>query len=153
MNSKRRAKIHFVDPRIVLADGKFCSGKLNSDWKTDNAREQMVKPVWISLNKSFAAAPLRFFSFLFFSLCLSFIRECTCMRCTSRTSIRDRILVHKLNAKDKAMFSFLSSYVGRDVESAECRGIYYVESFDSNPRKRNFVITRDKFIFKALVWH
>lgn len=36
--------------------GKFRPGKLNSE--TDNAREQMVKPVWISLNKSLAISLL-----------------------------------------------------------------------------------------------
>lgn len=48
--------------------GKFRPGKLNSE--TDNAREQMVKPVWISLNKSLAISLLCvhstcLFSFLF----------------------------------------------------------------------------------------
>lgn len=123
--------------RSANPSGKFHSGKLNSDWKTDNTREQMVKPVWISLNKSFAAAPL-----LLFSLYLSFIRECTCMCCISRRSVRDRILVHKLSAKNKAVFSFLSPYVGRDVESAECRNIYYVESFDSNTHGKETLLLR-----------
>lgn len=46
--------------------GKFRSAKLNSSWKTDNMGEQIVKLVWILLNKSFAAAPLSLFFVLVF---------------------------------------------------------------------------------------
>lgn len=141
MNSERRAKIQFVSRRIVLA-ARF-RGKLNSGLKNTTARENK----WLSrfgsrlINRS-QLPPPHPFPFSLLSLSLSFL--CTCLLYTSApvyavycAGIRDRILFHELNAKDKAMFSFLSSYVGRDVESAACRGIYYAQSFDLSTGKRS----------------
>lgn len=45
---------------VNCPSGKFRPGKLNSARETDDAREQMVKPAWISLNKSLAVAPSPF---------------------------------------------------------------------------------------------
>lgn len=44
------------------------------------------------------------------------------------------------------MFSFLSPYVGRDVGSAECRDIYYAESFDSNTQKKHVLDAINLFL-------
>lgn len=51
MDAKRRAKIHFAGLRIVPAASSVVENSIRA-WETDNAREQIVKPVWISLNKS-----------------------------------------------------------------------------------------------------
>lgn len=49
------------------------------------------------------------------------------------------------------MFSFLSSYVGRDVESAECKGVYYAKSFDSKRKKH--VIVDVIILFSTISTH
>lgn len=75
--------------------GKFRPGKLNSDWKTANTRKQMVKPVWISLNKSFAAAflslSLTLFLFPFFLL-VSYMRVHLYICCILCESMRPHFI-------------------------------------------------------------
>lgn len=87
MDATRRAKIHFVGSRIVPAASFVLE---NSIRKTESAREQMVKPVWISLNKSLAVSlfcvqytcpfflPLSFFFFFYFTREYTRMRDVPC---------------------------------------------------------------------------
>ena len=120
-------------------NGEFRPGKFHSGRKTVATRENMIKPVQISLNKSFAATSLS----LFFVL-VSYTR--LHLYVLYIAGIRDCILVHELSAKDKAMFSFLSPYVGRGCRKCWMQRCLLCKEFWFGKREARYCDC-DNFIF------